>query len=88
MVKDYLLGLMDENTLDSISMIKKKVKVCLNGQMEENMKDNGSPGNKTGSVFIQSLMESQKLVNGRRVNALLGFEFQIIITISPISLPF
>jgi hypothetical protein len=27
MVKDYLLGLMDENTLDSISMIKKKVKV-------------------------------------------------------------
>ena len=50
-----------------------------NGQMEENMKDNGSPGNKTGSVFIQSQMESQKLVNGRRVNALLGFEFQIII---------
>ena len=81
MVKDYLLGLMDENTLDSISMIKKKVKVCLNGQMEENMKDNGSPGNKTGSVFIQSQMESQKLVSGRRVNALLGFEFQIIIKI-------
>jgi hypothetical protein len=69
----FLLGLMVENTMENISMIKSKVMVFSHGQMEGNMKVIGIMENNMDREFITLQKGRQRRVNGKMEKELDGF---------------
>ena len=59
MERAYTHGLMAENMMDFMLMIKNKVLVCILGQMEEHMKDIGLMEN--SMVRVNSLIQKAKV---------------------------
>jgi len=57
MAKEFLPGLMEEYTKESIIKIKRTVRDILNGQMEEATKDNGKMENSMEWVGIWKIMK-------------------------------
>ena len=70
----FLLGLMEDATKGSISMIKSRVQVSLLGQMVVNMTANGSMANNMVSVHITLARTRLRRVNGRMGNAFSGLK--------------
>jgi hypothetical protein len=68
-----LLGQMEENMMENISMIKSKAMVYLHGLMEENMKVIGTMENNMDRESIILLKVRQRRVNGKMEKELNGF---------------
>lgn len=72
MVKEVINGMMVENIMVNILMIKNKVMVAIFGLMEDDIKDIGKMGNRMAKVNIFLLMDKKKKVFGNKGKELNG----------------
>ena len=72
MVKENILGLMENIMKDSMSMIKNKGSVSINGLMVNDMKDNGLQENNMEKAKLSPPKENGNLVYGKTVLELNG----------------
>ena len=74
MVKALFLGMMGQNTLETMLMMPSMVMVSLSGLMVEATKANGSSANSMEKAHMSTNKEKKNLANGKKVKELNGLE--------------